>query len=203
GIFIFIIMSFIYYMSIGVYSLIAVRIVQGIGAGFATTATGTNVSQVIPQSRNGEGISYVSIRIVLSAAIGPLIGIELVQTLGYTSIFILSTIVGLLSLVLALPLQVPLVEADGSTEKSRESILNQLFEKNAIPISIVLLIVALGYAGILSFIPSYAEEIGLAEIGGFFFLVYAVVVLLTRPLTATSVDLKGAHIIPSPYLCSS
>src|SRR5699024_572691 len=44
-IFIFIIMSFIYYMSIGVYSLIAVRIVQGIGLGFATTATGTIVSQ--------------------------------------------------------------------------------------------------------------------------------------------------------------
>src|SRR5699024_606687 len=66
GIFIFIIMSFIYYMSIGVYSLIAVRIVQGIGLGFATTATGTIVSQVIPQSRNGEGISYFSISIVLS-----------------------------------------------------------------------------------------------------------------------------------------
>ena len=200
GIFIFIIMSFIYYMSIGVYSLIAVRIVQGIGLGFATTATGTIVSQVIPQSRNGEGISYFSISIVLSAAIGPLIGIELVQTLGYTSIFIFSTIIGLLSLVLALPLQVPVIEADGSTEKGRESILNQLFEKNAIPISIVLLIVALGYAGILSFITSYAEEIGLAEIGGFFCLVSAVVVLLTRPFTGKLMDLKGANIISYPGL---
>src|SRR5699024_1295224 len=83
-------------------SLIAVRIVQGIGIGFASTATGTIVSQLIPQSRNGEGISYFSISIVLSAAIGPLIGIELVQTLGYTSIFIFSTIIGLLSLVFAL-----------------------------------------------------------------------------------------------------
>src|SRR5699024_3581954 len=96
GNFNFIIKSFNNYMSIGVYSLIAVRIVQGIGLGFATTATGTIVSQVMPQSRNGEGISYFSISIVLSAAIGPLIGIELVQTLGYTSIFIFSTIIGLL-----------------------------------------------------------------------------------------------------------
>src|SRR5699024_8633374 len=115
GIFIFIIMSFIYYMAIGVYGLIVVRVVQGIGLGFATTATGTIVSQVIPQSRNGEGISYFSISIVLSAAIGPLIGIELVQTLGYTSIFIFSTIIGLISLLLALPLQVPVIEADEST----------------------------------------------------------------------------------------
>ena len=48
GIFIFIIMSFIYYMAIGVYGLIVVRVVQGIGLGFATTATGTIVSQVSP-----------------------------------------------------------------------------------------------------------------------------------------------------------
>src|SRR5699024_3958854 len=155
------------------------------------TATGTIVSQVIPQSRNGEGISYFSISIVLSAAIGPLIGIELVQTLGYTSIFIFSTIIGLLSLVLALPLQVPVIEADGSTEKGSESILNQLVEQNAIIISIVLLIVALGYAGILPIITSYAEEIGLSEIGGFVFLAYAVVVLLTRPFTGKLMDLKG------------
>src|SRR5699024_12607397 len=103
--------------------------------------------------------------IVLSAAIGPLIGIELVQTLGYTSIFIFSTIIGLISLLLALPLQVPVIVADESTEIGRGSMLNQLFEKNAMPISIVLLIVALGYAGILSFITSYAEEIGLVEVG--------------------------------------
>src|SRR5699024_11562355 len=133
--------------------------------------TGTIVSQVIPQSRNGEGISYFSISIGLSAAIGPLIGIELVQTLGYTSIFIFSTIIGLLSLVLALPLHVPVIEADGFTEKGRGSILNQLFEKNAIPISIVLLIVALGYAGLLSFITSYAEEVGMAVIVRLFLLV--------------------------------
>src|SRR5699024_3163149 len=85
GIFIFIIMSFIYYMSIGVYSLIALRIVQGIGLGFATTATGTIVSQVIAQSRNGEGSRYYSISIVLSAAIVPMICIELFKILGYVS----------------------------------------------------------------------------------------------------------------------
>src|SRR5699024_684558 len=114
--------------------------------------------------------------------------------------FIFSTIMGLLSLVLALPLQVAVIEADGCTVKGRASILNRLFEQNASPISIVLLIVALGYARILSSITTYAEEIGLAEIGGFFFLVYAVVVLLTRPFTGKLMDLKGANIISYPGL---
>src|SRR5699024_11883442 len=44
GIFIFIIMCFIYYMSIGVYSFVAVRIVLGIGLVFAAMPTGTIVS---------------------------------------------------------------------------------------------------------------------------------------------------------------
>lgn len=200
GIFIFVIMSFMYFVEIGVYGFIAVRIIQGIGLGFATTATGTIVSQVIPPSRNGEGISYFSISIVLSAAIGPLIGIELVQTFGYTSIFIFSSIVGLFSLVLALPLKVPTIEANKSSETAKSSIFSGLFEKKAIPISIVLLITALGYAGILSFITSYAKEIGLAEVGGLFFLVYAVVVLLTRPFTGKLMDVKGANIISYPGL---
>src|SRR5699024_7460844 len=71
----FLILTLFYFFPIGIYPLILLRLLQGIGLGMATTATGTIVSQVIPASRNGEGIGYFSMSIVLATAIGPLVGV--------------------------------------------------------------------------------------------------------------------------------
>src|SRR5690606_8344391 len=55
----------IFILSIGSYSIAAgmlflfvMRIIQGIGWGLSTTATGTIVTDIIPASRRGEGIGY-------------------------------------------------------------------------------------------------------------------------------------------------
>lgn len=94
GITIFVLMCIFYFFSIGIVTLICVRLIQGIGVGIATTATGTIVGQVIPPSRHGEGIGYFSMSVVLSTAIGPLIGISFIHTFGYVSVFIFSLLMG-------------------------------------------------------------------------------------------------------------
>lgn len=197
GILIFIVMSFFYYLETGVYGLIMIRVIQGVGVGLATTATGTIVSQVIPASRKGEGISYFSISVVLSTAIGPLIGIILIEAFNYTSIFIFSTIVGILSFIMALTIQAPQIEKKEAAKTSGFQLSN-FFEKRAIPISFALFVVAFGYSGILSFITTFSEEIGLVEAGGMFFLVYAVVILCTRPFSGKLMDVKGANSVAYP-----
>ncbi|HLR54110.1 MAG TPA: MFS transporter [Pseudogracilibacillus sp.] len=198
GIIIFVVMSLFYFFDFGIYALLLVRIIQGAGLGLATTATGTIVSQVIPPSRNGEGISYFSISVVLSTAIGPLIGILLIEAFNYTSIFIFSTTVGVLSLIMAWTIQVPVVEQQEEETTKKGFRLGDYFEKRALPISFALFVVAFGYAGILSFISTFSEEIGLVEAGGMFFLVYAVVILVTRPFTGKLMDVKGANSIAYP-----
>lgn len=198
GIVIFVIMSIFYFFDFGIYALLLVRVIQGVGLGLATTATGTIVSQVIPPSRNGEGISYFSISVVLSTAIGPLIGIILIEALNYTSIFIFSSAVGVLSLIMAWTIQVPVIEQQESKTEEKGFRLSDYFEKRALPISFALFVVAFGYAGILSFISTFSEEIGLVEAGGMFFLVYAVIILLTRPFTGKLMDVKGANSIAYP-----
>lgn len=205
GIIIFVIMSFFYFFNVGLYGLLAVRVIQGLGVGLATTATGTIVAQVIPPSRNGEGISYFSISVVLSTAIGPLIGIMLIDAFSYTSIFIFSTVVGTLSLVMAWTIQAPKVErekadaADG-TQGKKKLRFGDLFEPRAIPVSFATLVLALGYSGILSFITTYAEEIQLEKAGGMFFFVYAVVILFSRPFTGKLMDVRGANSVAYPAI---
>jgi MFS family permease len=199
GTVIFVIMSFFYFYEAGIYYIIAIRLVQGLGVGLATTATGTIVSQIIPPRRSGEGISYFSISVVLSAAIGPLFGIALLNAFSYTSIFVFSSVVGVLSLVLAFTIREPIVEREPHGEKESFG-LASIFEKNALPIGFVTFVVALGYSGILSFITTYADGLNLVTASGLFFFVYAVIILMTRPFSGKLMDAKGANSVVLPAL---
>lgn len=199
GIIMFTIVTLLYFIPTNIYALIGIRLLHGIGVGLATTATGTIVSQVIPVSRKGEGISYFSLSVVLSTAIGPLIGIALIGFAGFTSIFVFSLIMGILSLIIALPVKAPQIEHAGSLENKGFKLSNY-FESKAMPISIAMFVMAFAYSGILSFITSYAEEINLVQAGSFYFLVYAVIILISRPFTGVMLDTKGGNSVAYPGL---
>jgi MFS family permease len=202
GIIIFIVLTFLYFIPTNIYLLILLRLLQGIGLGLATTATGTIVAQVIPSSRNGEGIGYFSMSVVLATAIGPLIGVGLVEMSGYTSVFLFSLIMGIGSLLLSLPLKVPAIveqEQTADTESKGFKISNY-FELKAIPVAFSMFVAAFAYSGILSFITGYAEEINLVEAGSFYFLVYAIIILLSRPFTGPLMDRRGGNSVAYPGL---
>ncbi|NIV34833.1 MAG: MFS transporter, partial [Anaerolineae bacterium] len=59
--------------------LIVNRFLHGIGVGIAATAIATVVAHLIPPSRTGEGIGYFSMSASLATAIGPFIGIFMMQ----------------------------------------------------------------------------------------------------------------------------
>src|SRR5690625_4031851 len=206
GISIFVLLSFFYFLDAGIYILIAIRIVQGIGVGLATTATGTIIAQIIPPSRNGEGIGYFSMSNVLATAIGPLVGVSLINAFEYVSIFIFSTTVGIIGLLFAFVIKEPeiaeldVMETESDATKSTRFKLTNFFEKKAIPIAIITLVVAFAYSGILSFITMYADDIHLTKAGGYYFLVYAIMILLSRPFTGKLMDIKGANSVAYPAI---
>lgn len=199
GIVFFVIITIFYFIPGNIYFLIAIRFLHGVGVGLATTATGTIVAQVIPSSRNGEGIGYFSLSAVLSTAIGPLIGLLLLSWADYISIFIFSLLMGIACLLIALPVRSPHVEMKPQAEK-KEVAWERFLEPAALPISLVMLVIGLAYSGILSFITAYAHEIDLVKAGSFYFLVYAIVISLSRPFTGKMMDVKGGNSIAYPAL---
>lgn len=86
------------------------------------------------------------------------------------------------------------------TVEASGGIFSKLLEPRAVPISLVALFVGLAYSGILSFMTFYTVEIELEKIGGYFFLIYATVVIFTRPITGKLLDAKGANVIVYPAL---
>ncbi|WP_172368942.1 MFS transporter [Sporosarcina jiandibaonis] len=199
GTLLFIIVTLFYFLPTNVYGLIAIRFLHGIGIGFATTATGTIAAHVIPSTRSGEGIGYFSLSAVLSTAVGPLIGIALINYVGYSSIFVFTLAMGIVSFVIGLPIKAPKIKYKTSSDNKGFKLSNY-FEPKAIPIAVVMLAGAFAYSGILSFIAAYAKEINLVQAGGFYFFVYAIIILISRPFTGRLMDLKGGNSVVYPGL---
>lgn len=199
GIVFFVVVTAGYFISAGIYFLVLIRFLHGIGVGLATTATSTIVAQIIPRSRNGEGIGYFSLSVVLATAIGPFVGLTLIKYAGYTSVFIFSLLMGMISFIIALPVKAPIVEHTASAD-TKGFKLSNFFEMRALPISIVMLIVSLAYSGILSFITSYAQEMNLMTASSYYFLVYAVIVFISRPFTGRLMDNRGSNSVAYPAL---
>src|SRR5699024_914105 len=84
--------SYAFIISIGV--LVIMRIVQGIGWGFSTTATSTIATDLVPPERRGEGLGYFGLSGNLALAFGPALGLTLVGIISFTSLFLISAALG-------------------------------------------------------------------------------------------------------------
>jgi MFS family permease len=202
GLIFFILTTGMYFVSLNIPILLLNRILHGFTLGIASTATGTIIAQIIPDSRRGEGIGYFSLSTILSTAIGPFVGILLMQIFNnYMYIFLFNFVLAVCCFLFAFfigTLVDPSVPKSRSNEKGFK--FSNYIESKAVPISLVALVVGFSYSGIMSFISFYSKEINLVKAGSSFFLIYALVILLSRPFTGRIMDSKGANIIIYPCL---
>jgi len=137
-------------------------------------------------------------------AIGPFLGLTAIYSWGKGIMFgislasvILGTITGLF---ISLPKEAKRNEKNISKKKGLN--LKNLFETSALKISIVGLFFGIIYSSIISFVSVYADDIHLSDVSSFFFIVYAIVLLLSRPFTGRWFDRYGANVIMYPAIIS-
>lgn len=199
----FLLFSGLYMIPAKLEVLLGIRLIHGFMMGMASTVLGTVIAQTIPATRRGEGIGYFSMSSTLGTAIGPFLGIWLMSNFNYQVIFVFTSVVALSCLICSLFIQPPQIKITNPVnhiENQSSSRLAQYIEPKALPISMIVLIVATCYSGVLSFIHFYAKEINLVETASFFFLMYAIAILLSRPFTGPLMDRKGENIIIYPAI---
>lgn len=196
GLVLFLATVLLYFFDFGIYFLILNRFLNGISVGIATTVVGTVVALVIPNSRRGEGISYFAVSTALATGLGPFIGLLLSQNANYNLIFIFSLILGVISLGISFNLNVPQVINQSNANK--KALFSNLIDPKTIPIAIIIFVSAFSFSSILSYINLYAVELNLVSTASFFFMVYTVSVLISRPFTGRMVDRLGPNIIMYP-----
>ncbi|WP_102692382.1 MFS transporter [Rummeliibacillus pycnus] len=201
GIFIMILSSIIYFIPGNLSLLMANRVLHGFGFGVAGTATGTIVAQVIPNSRKGEGIGYFALSMTLATAIGPFIGIYILDHFQFNAIFVFCIICIAVSLVLSILIKVQEIQlTEEQLNEMKGFKLSNFIERKSVPITLVATVTAFCYSGVLSFLTFYAKENHVTEAAGFFFVVYAAAVLITRPFTGRQFDLKGPNFVMYPAI---
>ena len=198
GLIFFTLTTLLYFVDLGIGFLLVNRLIHGMAMGMASTATGTIVAQIIPATRKGEGIGYYSMSATLATAIGPFIGLYMAQHTSFQVIFSFCLALGVISLITAFFLYVPALKVTEKVTESKGFKLSNFIEPKALPISIITLLLAFCYSSVLSFISFYAIEIDLVNTASFFFVVYAVAVLLSRPFSGPLMDRKGSNFIMYP-----
>jgi len=200
GTILFIITSLLYFAAVNLTLLVIVRLFNGIAYGVASTATGTIVAQIIPDNRRGEGIGYYSLGAILGVALGPFLGILSLHYLHSMMIFVVASIFALVSFILSFWVT---DRADPMTEPVRPEAQEQFqisryLELKAMPISLVALTIGLSYSVVLAFMSLYAAELHLEKAASFYFLVYSLAVLVSRPFSGRLLDVRGANIVMYP-----
>ena len=198
GLILFTLISILYFFSTSIQSLLVVRFLHGLTLGIASTAVGTIVAEIIPTARKGEGIGYYSMSATLATAIGPFAGLYMSQHTSYPVIFSFSLALGVISLITAFLVKVPIADPSMEAEEGTGFKISNFIEPKAAPIAIIVVVVALCYSSVLSYINFYAEENQLVEVASFFFLIYSIAVLISRPFTGRLMDLKGANFVMYP-----
>lgn len=194
------VMSTIYFFVSSIAMLMAIRFLHGMSYGISSTCTSDIVAKLLPQSRRGEGLGYFFLSITIACAIGPLLGMTLGSSQNYDAVFFVGLVMYSLALVMALILRVP--EETLTEEQIREAksfTLNSMFQRSALPLALTVMVFYFSYSGVLAFIASYSEEIGLVETATFFYLSVAAGTLLSRIYAGRIYDEKGPNkvIIPA------
>lgn len=201
GVVIILLVTLGYYFAAVMGALLIMRMIFGIGFGMSSTAFPTMASDVIPVKRMGEGMGYFGLSTSLAMSIGPVIGLAILNSSGFT---VLTWATALVILIIAplsyvLTSKSPKPKVPIATPFTNEK--KQGFNKALIIPSILNMLLAVTYGGIVSFIALFGKENGIDN-AALFFLFNALAILIVRPFAGRIYDTKGhlALVIPGSIL---
>lgn len=179
--------------------LFLVRFLHGVGWGISATATATIIANIIPIKRLGEGTGYYALSVTVASAIGPLTAMLVIERASFDMMINLTLVLAIINLITAFLLNVPEAKlTENQLDEMKGWKLDNFFEAKAVPISIVAIFMGIGVASVVQFLSSYVRAIDLADAGSFFFLVYAMAMLISRPFTGRWFDSKGENFVIYP-----
>jgi MFS family permease len=183
------------------------RLLGGIGVGCIGTMSGVLVARITPPQNLGLGISYFSMSTVLGLAVGPFLAIALIGVISYSSIFLICLGFGIAScgVSLAFRLDSTAKKTPASAEQPNKTEalkigfrLKDYIEFKSLPAALTIMVSCVCYSSVQSFISFYAKEINQLKAAGLFFLVYALVAIVSRPFSGKRFDRKGENAVVYP-----
>lgn len=184
--------------------LIILRFFQGIGFSIVTTATSVLAADHAPQGRRGEAMSYYGNFASIAMAVAPGAGLWLIThpmppLRGFALLFVVCVLVGLLQLVSALQIKETRRPAPRGSAPAGRRRIPTIFSRDALPIAFAMFFGAYTLGAISSFVPIYLSTANPENVP-IFFLVYATVMVISRPLVGRIADRADKRLVVLPLM---
>jgi MFS family permease len=184
-----------YLVALPFWPFFFVRLFQGIGYAFFYTASFTLIANISPEAHRGQSLSYYLLALNISLALGPSLGMFLINRFDFTILFLVCLGLSLVSFFIisrlgerqVVPLETSLI-------------VNRFFiSREALPASTLAFFFFLIWGAITAFFPLYAIKHGVGN-PGLFFTMIAVMIISSRILGARISDLYSSEKIIVPCL---
>lgn len=165
------------------------RITHGLAFGLTSVSGNTIASEIVPQSRMGEGLGIYGLSNTLAMCVGPMIGIALLGKISYDALFGLLFLVCLAGFVFASSVKVP----DTHPRRERKFSFDNLVLTKGLLEASSLLFASVPYGITTAFIALYAEEIGISFNSGVYYTSMALGLGISRFCSGKWTDRGGTE----------
>ena len=172
-------------LSHSISALVFSRLIQGTAMAFTTTCCLTLASDALPQNKLGCGLGVFSLAQAICQAIGPTIGLTLAGNFGYNIAFASSAVMIFLSVITTF-----FIHNEHTSGRKFKIAVSSIIAKEALPPAVLMFFLSMTFSAISSFLVVYAEEYHVENIG-YYFTVYALTLLITRPIVGRLSDTFG------------
>lgn len=184
GALIFAIAPVLYSLTTSVPMLLALRLFHGAGIALFTTAATALIADLAPPARQGEAMGYFGMFSNLAMAIAPALGMVILSSSDFSVLFLASATVALFALILSLFIREP------QTLMAPNHGRAALISRRALIPTLLVVCLTTTYGAIITFLPLFAGQRGLAN-PGLYFTAYAVSLFLTRAVAGNLSDRYG------------
>ncbi|OAS23884.1 MFS transporter [Paenibacillus oryzisoli] len=204
GMVIFLLACISYFGAKGMFMFMLIRLIHGMSYAIASTATSTIASSLVPNSRQGTGMGYFSMFMSVGMVIGPAMGLFLWKDKNIHMLLLAICVIAALSLLFTLSMRVPKQEQEAlqavrpEEREKRRLQWSDFIEPKALPISVVGFILAFAYSSLSGFMSSFTVEIHQSQVAGTFFVVFALMIVVFRPLIGKVFDSYNEHYLYYP-----
>lgn len=184
------------YVFVPVLSMsIAFRMLHGIGLSFSNSTTATVASDVICRPRFAEGMGYFGMATALASAIAPALGLSLMESFRFGTLYAVAAGIAGLGLVLF-----AFVRTRKVNVPKKKLDLRTIINRDSLPATATMLVFMLTFGALENFVAIFAAENSLPS-GSIYFIVMSVMLLVVRVTLGKLVDQRGEAIFV--YTCNA
>ncbi|MEJ5293015.1 MAG: MFS transporter [Candidatus Methanosuratincola sp.] len=175
------------FISTDIYQVLIGRLLEGAGVALFVPSSMASAVDQAPEGKVGETLGWRSLMIGLGFTIGPALGGLLAETFGYTATF------GITALLILLLVPLVLYREPRKEKVSLSVSIRGLSERHFVVAFISLVVYAVAWMGLLTFLSAYLKIIGYGDLQiGLFVSIQAISSLALRILAGKAADKNPA-----------